>query len=267
MKISEALQLQHKKPCIVAFVGAGGKTTCMFRLAEELKKLGMKVVVTTTTKIWYPEAFQYDKLIIQSKAEDVFKQMTAAAPGSVTVIAKDVLEVTGKLKGFAPEFLDKLLYTGSADCILVEADGSKNRAVKAPGEHEPVLPKRTNILLGLSGFDCYGKVINRDAVFRISEFCKVSGKSAGEKIDAKALLSLVNSESGLFKAAPTNARKVWILNKVDDNDAFTVAERIGRYIFSQALGLDAVILSALHQEKAIKKVFRQNRSSPCSHED
>ncbi len=256
MNISEALQLQHKKPCIVAFVGAGGKTTCMFRLAEELKKLDMRVVVTTTTKIRPPEAFQYDRLIHQSREEELFTQMAFAAPGTVSVAVKEVLQETSKLKGFAPEVLDRLLCAGLVDYILVEADGSKNRAVKAPGEHEPVLPKRTNILLGLSGFDCYGKVIGSETVFRMSEFCKVSGKSPGEPIDMKALLSLVNSESGLFKAAPTNARKIWILNKVDDDDAFTVAERIGRYIFSQTLGLDAVILSALHQEEAIKKVFR-----------
>ena len=228
----------------------------MFRLAEELKNLDMRVVVTTTTKIWYPEACQYDRLIIQSQAEELFTQMASAAPGSVTVAAKEVLKGTGKLKGFAPEVFDRLLCTRLVDCILVEADGSKNKAVKAPGKHEPVLPNRTNILVGLTGFDCYGKAINSDTVFRLSEFCEISGKSAGETIDTETLLALVRSKAGLFKAAPTNARKVWILNKVDDSQALTVAERIGRYVFSQASGLDTVILSALNQKEPIKKVFR-----------
>ena len=41
------------KKDIISFVGAGGKTTMMFKLAEELR-LNNKVLVTTTTKIYVP---------------------------------------------------------------------------------------------------------------------------------------------------------------------------------------------------------------------
>ena len=239
----------------MAFVGAGGKTTCMFRLAEELKKLGAKVVVTTTTKIWYPKAFQYDRLIIHPEAEEVLAQVASAAPGTITVVAEEVLGASGKLKGFAPEIYDRLLCAGLVDYILVEADGSKSKPVKAPGEHEPVLPKRTELVIGLTGFDCYSRTIDRETVFRMDEFCNVTKKSAGEKIDTEALLSLLSSKTGLFKAAPTNARKVWILNKVDESKTLAIAEQVGRYIFSQVSGIDTIVLSALNQKEPIKKSF------------
>ncbi len=256
MKISEALQLQDKKPCIIAFIGAGGKTTCMFRLAEELKRQEMKVLVTTTTRIYYPEARLYDRIIIQPDAEVFFKQAASATPGSVTVAAKEFHQESGKLKGFAPEILDRLSRFGLVDYILVEADGSRCKPVKAPGFHEPVLPTKTDSLVGLTGFDCYGKRIDPETVHRISEFCKVTGKSEGKTIDEEALLSLVTSEAGLFKSAPTEARRVWILNKVDDRKSLTIAERVGRYISMHASRLDTVMITALKQDDPVKKVFR-----------
>ena len=267
MKLVEALQLQHKIPCIVTFVGAGGKTTCMFRLAEELKTRGMRVLVTTTTKIWYPEASQYDRIITHSKTEDALEQMMSVAEGTVTVAAKRIVGTTGKLKGFVPEIVDKLLCSGIADYILVEADGSKNKPIKAPAEHEPVLPEKTDILVGLTGFDCYGKMIGSDSVFRVNEFCKMSGKSTGGTVDAEALLSLITSRFGLFKAAPVNARKVWILNKVDTREALMIAEKATKYIFPQATAIDAVVLSALNQKDPIKMTFYRSNLLPDKHKD
>ncbi len=49
MNLSSAFRIQPHD--VVAFVGAGGKTTAMFRLAEELVTQGKRVVVTTTTKL------------------------------------------------------------------------------------------------------------------------------------------------------------------------------------------------------------------------
>ncbi len=227
----------------------------MFRLAEELKKREMKVLVTTTTNIYYPEAWLYDRIVIQPDAEVVFKEAVSAAAGSVTVAAKEFQKESGKLKGFSSGDIDSLSCSGLIDCILVEADGSRRKPVKAPGFHEPVLPTKTDIVVGLTGFDCYGKRIDAATVHRISEFCKVTGKSEGEKIDKDALLSLVTSEAGLFKAAPAEAQKVWILNKVDDRERLTVAERVGRYISVQASRLDTLMITALKQEDPVKAVF------------
>lgn len=42
---------------IVAFVGAGGKTTIMCQLAKHFAKLGRRVIVTTSTHIWKPQNF------------------------------------------------------------------------------------------------------------------------------------------------------------------------------------------------------------------
>ena len=57
LSLSEALSLDLHRECIITIVGAGGKTTLMFRLADELAKSGLRVVVTTTVKIYRPSHF------------------------------------------------------------------------------------------------------------------------------------------------------------------------------------------------------------------
>src|SRR5581483_11467192 len=50
MKLTQAFGIRAKE--VVALVGGGGKTTTMFRLADELVTQGKRVVVTTTTRIF-----------------------------------------------------------------------------------------------------------------------------------------------------------------------------------------------------------------------
>ncbi|HEX7593711.1 MAG TPA: hypothetical protein VF429_06025, partial [Anaerolineae bacterium] len=54
MQLSEAFRVRSKE--IVALVGAGGKTTAMFHLADELAAQGKRVVTTTTTRLGVAQA-------------------------------------------------------------------------------------------------------------------------------------------------------------------------------------------------------------------
>ena len=40
---------------VIAFVGAGGKTTLIQKMARELQENGKKVIVTTTTHMYIPD--------------------------------------------------------------------------------------------------------------------------------------------------------------------------------------------------------------------
>ena len=53
MTLAEALGVRAGE--VVAFIGAGGKTTAMYRLAADLAARGLQVIVTTTTKILPPD--------------------------------------------------------------------------------------------------------------------------------------------------------------------------------------------------------------------
>ncbi len=54
-KICDIIEYEKKKARTISVVGAGGKTTLIYRLAEELKEKGFRVLITTTTKMYVPE--------------------------------------------------------------------------------------------------------------------------------------------------------------------------------------------------------------------
>ena len=51
MRLTELLDIDVNSKKIISVVGGGGKTSLIFRLAEELAEQGTKVIVTTTTHI------------------------------------------------------------------------------------------------------------------------------------------------------------------------------------------------------------------------
>ena len=61
---------------IVAFVGAGGKTSLMLKLVDELYEAGIKVVVTTTTKLGTTE------LSMNQQNEIIVVSLTGRFPGN-----------------------------------------------------------------------------------------------------------------------------------------------------------------------------------------
>ena len=54
-KLCDIIEYEKKKARTISVVGAGGKTTLIYRLAEELKEKGLRVLITTTTKMYVPE--------------------------------------------------------------------------------------------------------------------------------------------------------------------------------------------------------------------
>lgn len=206
------INIETGKKDMICLVGAGGKTSAMFRLASELSAKGKKVLATTTTAIYYPEGEQYDEILITEKESlDLFYNRSGSG---ITVLGRSISS-DGKLLGVNPEFLDALFCEEIFDYILVEGDGSKGRPVKAPARHEPVIPSCTTKVLGLIGLDSIGKKICREYVHRPELFCSISGCQEGDIIDSDIISKLIAHKEGLFKAAPAFAEKYIILNKAE----------------------------------------------------
>lgn len=163
MDILNYFEIDTKKDELITFVGAGGKTTTMFRLAERLKNAGKKVLVTTTTAIYFPQCSYYDNIFIgKSCSAEV---MEKAAYKGVSVLGS-FINVQGKLKGVDKYFIDYLYKNRIFDYILVEGDGSRRRPVKAPAVHEPVIPESSTKVVGIIGMSSYGMTINSENVHR-----------------------------------------------------------------------------------------------------
>lgn len=204
MIIYEELGLSLEKPEIISLVGAGGKTTLIDELAKELKSLDRKVLSTTTTQIFEPENPDY---FLLKKIEDNFK------PENGTITSYGSLLRGGKLIGISLEEIENIIKRDIFDYILIEADGAKEKPLKAPGEHEPVITNLSTITIGVIGLDSIGKELNDLNFHRSDRIANIIRKEIGEKIDIKDIVNLLLDNEGTFKGSV--GRRILILNKAN----------------------------------------------------
>ena len=213
MNITTAFGINLSMPELVCFVGAGGKTTTMFALAQALKSLHKRILVTTTTNIFYPEKHECDAVIVNNEQQlGIFH---AVSDGTVTVLGSDIVNER-KLAGVNTFFIEKLYQEKLFDCILVECDGSKRKPIKAPAYYEPVVPSSTTKIIGVIGLDAVGRPIAEEYVHRPELFCETVNRCMGDMIDTEAVVNLIVSEQGLFKGVPEGCAKYVLLNKADN---------------------------------------------------
>ncbi|MBU2643462.1 putative selenium-dependent hydroxylase accessory protein YqeC [bacterium] len=204
-----------KKNSVIAFVGAGGKTSALFAFAGEMKEKGFHVLVTTTTAMFHPDrdGWPYDRLLI---GRDISRLIPpVGGSGSLTITAAVSDPESGKIRGFTPEVIDAMQQQAGFDMILVEADGSRGCPLKAPAPYEPVLPASTRTVFGVIGLDSLGKPLDEKTVHRSLLFSQLTGLDLNQPVSQDAIQILLVSPRGLFKDTPPTAERIVILNKAD----------------------------------------------------
>lgn len=157
---------------VTALIGGGGKTTLLYRLAAELCARG-SVIVTTSTRIWPPPHLP-------------FAQQTGRVAGVLCVATPCS---GGKLTAPTQSFAE---LARLADYVLVEADGSAGRPLKAHAPHEPVIPANAGQVIALVGASGLGQPIDA-VVHRPERFRALSG--AQELASAEAVACVLRREA------------------------------------------------------------------------
>src|SRR5258707_11730594 len=117
MNLLQALQITSQD--IVAFVGGGGKTSAMFRLAEELVEQGEAVITTTTTRI-----FAAQTRLAPVHVQTLPDLLAACTQHSHVLLTGPVDPVEGKAFGVDPDLIQSIRDQLPNRAILIEADGS-----------------------------------------------------------------------------------------------------------------------------------------------
>jgi probable selenium-dependent hydroxylase accessory protein YqeC len=243
-KLSNALALEAREH--LALVGGGGKTKLMFALAEELCQAKKRVVTTTTTKIWHREAMISPSVaFIQSDSSWRDRLRKEVQRHGYAFLAQSLLE-SGKVNGISPSLADELYNENAMDYLIVEADGSAGHPVKAPAEHEPVIPSSVTKVVGMLGLEAMGQQVGPEIVFRVEHFRKLTGLITGQRITPSVLSKLFLDPDGLFKGTPVSAKRIAFLNKLD----LLKGEGAARDLASSILGdngrrIDRVVIGSL----------------------
>jgi molybdenum cofactor cytidylyltransferase len=209
----------------VALVGSGGKTTALFQLARELTAPPSALpsssflfrpssFVTSTTHLGAWQASLADRHFIAEELADLSALEESIPPG--------VTLVTGPLDGDRLGGLnEKLLSWLRAKCqargipLLIEADGARQKPLKAPADHEPVIPKFVEMVVVVAGLSGLGKPLTEEFVHRPEIFARLSGLAIGDKITPEAVVRVLTHPAGGLKSIPKNARRVALLNQAD----------------------------------------------------
>jgi probable selenium-dependent hydroxylase accessory protein YqeC len=190
---------------LIAIVGAGGKTTTMYTLASELAQRGKRVITTTTTQIFYPEPGETDTLIFAAETPSLLKKIDAAWKQHKRITVTGVPIREDKLGGLQSEQPYELLMKSGANAIIVEADGARHQMIKAPAEHEPVIPTRTNIALLLMSAEAINQPLSAEIAHRPGHIAMVTGISQGDILSPAVIAKLMTSEQGALKHIPETA--------------------------------------------------------------
>ena len=211
--LAEALAIGAREH--IALVGGGGKTTLMFALAEELKRRGKRVITSTTTKVWHREALKSEKVLLLAEDSDWRNPRSEDLGGGGNLfVGRSILD-SGKVEGISPSLADEIYGDSRFHYLVIEADGSAGHPLKAPAEHEPVIPRSVTMVVALMGLEAIGARLDKATAFRIEEVERITGLEPGSILAPSGLSKVFLHPAGVFKGTPEGAKRVVLLNKAD----------------------------------------------------
>lgn len=218
---------------VVSLAGGGGKTSLMWALARALTAEGCRVVTTTTTRIYPPAPDESPALALQDEDPDGVRTIhrRLAEAGHVTVAQRR--NADGKLAGIAGDVVDELAATGIADAIIVEADGSAGRPLKAAREGEPVFPRSSTDCVLVIGVDALGAPLDEAWVFRSARAAEITGLPLGAPVTAEVVIELLLGPRGLARAVPRASRILAFINKVETAERHAQAYELARRLLAR----------------------------------
>ncbi|MBK8796749.1 MAG: putative selenium-dependent hydroxylase accessory protein YqeC [Anaerolineales bacterium] len=156
------LALNPATPDVVSMVGGGGKSSTAFRLAAEVAALGKRAVIAPSTRIAAFQTAWAPAFVEVSGAEIPWDELERQlARYQYCLLGGPV--VGDRRLGLEAAQIDALARRAAElqiAVITVEADGSKMRPVKAPADHEPVLPDATTHLAPVAGLNAIGVALD-----------------------------------------------------------------------------------------------------------
>jgi molybdenum cofactor cytidylyltransferase len=246
LTIIDAIPLEENS-CL-AIVGGGGKSSLMFALAYEWS--GKSIIVTTTTHLGTEQANNADHHLIIEDDDFCFELLEVIRNHKVILVTGPQTSDRTRWSGLTESQMEGLATFADIHKIpiLVEADGSRGRPIKAPACHEPAIPKQANTVVVVVGLSALDTVINSDNVHRVDEFSRVTQKNVGEKITAEAITSMLVHGNGGLKNVPPESKKYLLLNQADNYVLVKQGLRIANNVKSN---YDRIIICKLKPSVAI----------------
>jgi probable selenium-dependent hydroxylase accessory protein YqeC len=137
-----------------------------------------------------------------------------------------------KVAGLPVTVLDALVDARLASHVLVEADGSAGRSLKAHAEHEPVVSPHADLVIAVVGVDCLGQPLDDAHVHRSALLCARLGLPPGAPVTPEVVAAIVLHPEGYLARVGRSARVTVFVNKAGTPEALARARGLARTLAS-----------------------------------
>lgn len=234
---------------IVCLVGAGGKKSAMYRIAAAFPD---RVALTSTV---HTPPFRKRLAAETLIGSDDELETLVGGTGHRVVAYASPSNKKNRLAGVDPRRLAHIHETCGFDLTLVKADGARLRWIKAPAEHEPLLPARFDMLISLVSVRAVGAPLDHVVAHRPEIIAGLTGAAIGETITAGHVARLLAHPEGGIKHADRAGRVVPVINMVDGDEQKHAARLIAEQVLELSTVPDRVVLTRLISEQPVVDVI------------
>jgi molybdenum cofactor cytidylyltransferase len=246
MRLFQALRLdKQNRNGVISFVGSGGKTTAMFQLAKQIqsqvKGHKSQVLVTTTTHLgtWQTKLASHH-IVVQNKAD------------LQNIPNVGIILFTGEIDNERTKPIDELTlswlheYSKQQNIpLLIEADGSRQKPIKSPAEHEPPIPDFTDTVIHVTGLSALGKKLNDEHVHRSEVFSQLTNLEINQNITPESTIKSLTHPQGGLKNIPSPAKRIALLNQADTPELQSIGGDMAQQLLSH---FDSILVGSLQQD-------------------
>jgi molybdenum cofactor cytidylyltransferase len=207
MKLQKAFEIVPGD--VVAFIGAGGKTSTLIALGHELAQAGMRVLATTTTHIAVDEL----NLMPYSTAldEGIAHLSLALGENRFVFLYSDIKN--SRVYGPDATQIPRLLDAVDSDVMLIEADQSDGLPLKAPFSGEPNIPSETTLVVPMASLAVLGQPLDDEHVYNATAIDERYGFLLGNRVKSPWIAQVLRDEELGLRGVPKGARIVALLNQ------------------------------------------------------
>ena len=240
MPIQQLSTFLNIKPSqCVSIMGAGGKSTLMNRLADELIVLGRTVVLSSTTNYHRPKILQSDQILLIRDAPHWPDQLGILAQRWNRLLVLHHNLGDAMVKGIDVATVHKIHDRIPDAIVILKTDGARKRWFKAPNRSEPVVPPWSQLAITVVSCAIVGQPLTEALVHRPERVAELTGLDLGDPITPQAVGTVLTHADTYAPKTPPGARRVVYISHVRSYADLACAEAIAAHL--DGAGLDDIL--------------------------
>lgn len=211
---------------MVCVMGAGGKATLMKRLVREMLDAPFPVIITSTTNLHALGGENAPAVLLSAEGRAGLQSAARdwSARGAVVWVEKKLPH--NMFRGLEARAVEALFASDFHGVMVVKTDGARKRLIKAPGPHEPVIPRGATHCVVVLGLNAIGQKADESIVHRMERVRAAAGLRAGDVIAPRHLARLAGHPEGYPGRFPAGAKRVLYLSHCASPEALRDARAV-----------------------------------------